>query len=83
MIYQAVCSYIQYVHVRRWLSIWYMFALIASVIPSVWSYGNILKPHLFEYLGFLDNAALFVWWLIVTIIMASIDVLPERILVRR
>lgn len=84
IVLQAIFTLFQYVHVKNWKSPWYLMALGLSVIPSAVGYKAIVVPVLAPLLAdngieHADAAAL----IIVIVASIGIDIMPERILVKK
>jgi hypothetical protein len=99
LVWQALCTWVQFVFCRQWNSIIYVLALLASAVPSLLGYRKWIALPIAEWIGvtidpFADRIALsmatpdtialtLAVHVGVLIILVAADIIPERIYVRR
>jgi len=86
LIYQIICSLVQFFFRSQWRSLWYLGALAASVVPSVFAYSqfavNTLATTILE-MGVPESWTIPLAWAALSIAMLGVDIIPEHILVSR
>jgi hypothetical protein len=84
VMWQLVVSVFQFIHVRNWQSAWYLVPLLLSVAPTAAGYGSLL--------GVYVSGVLASWGMpyplvgaygVILLASLGIDIIPERILVRK
>lgn len=86
-VYQLVFSAAQFSWRNNWFNLWYISALMASVVPSTLTYGYLITPKwttILTDIGIPNQtiANAFAWFTIFCI-MVGVDAIPEQILVKR
>lgn len=82
--WQLVVSIFQFVHVRNWWSAWYVVPLLLSVAPTALGYGALLGAYVGGVLaGWGFPYPMVVAHALILLAAVGIDIIPERILVRR
>lgn len=82
--YQALCSYAQFSFRHEWLSLWYLGSLLISAIPSTISYGRLFADDILVMLNMSRELwSVVLVWFVMFILMVAVDLIPERIIVRR
>lgn len=83
-IYQAICSYAQFSFRHEWLSLWYIGSLLISSIPSTISYGRLFVGDIMTMLEIPNELwSVVLLWGVMFVLMVAVDLIPERIIVRR
>jgi hypothetical protein len=82
--WQVIMSVFQFIHVRNWQSAWYLVPLLLSVAPTAAGYGALLGAYIAGVLaGWGTPTPLVGAYAIILLASLGIDVIPERILVKR
>lgn len=84
VVWQFAMSAFQYINVRRWQTAWYLVPLALSVAPTAFGYGALVAAYV---AGVLASRGIpypmLAAYLLVVLASVGIDIIPERILVRK